>query len=69
MDEISTCHVRDSADGIISNPILGVGTNATGSQFLVQFIIMAWKQLGKENTIASVDCLNHYSNISSLPIK
>jgi hypothetical protein len=69
MDEVGTGHIGDGADSILSNPILMMGTNSTETQLLLQVQAMAVEELGIENTVISLDCLDSNLNISCLPLK
>jgi hypothetical protein len=66
MDEIGSCHIGDSADGILSNTILMVSTDPAKPQALVVVFAVATKEIRVENPVVGVKSFDDNANVGSL---
>jgi hypothetical protein len=66
MDEIGSCHIGDSADGILSNTILMVSTDPAKTQSLVVVVAVATKESRIEDPVVGVKSFDDDANVGSV---
>jgi hypothetical protein len=69
MNEIGSCHIGDSTDGVLSNTILMVSADSAKMQSLVVVFAVTAKESRVEDTIVGVKSFDNNSNVGSLPLE
>jgi hypothetical protein len=69
MNEIGSCHIGDSTDGVFSNTFLMVSADSAKTQSLVVVFAVTAKESRVEDTVVGVKNFDHNSNVGSLSLK
>ena len=69
MNEIGSCHIGDSTDGVFSNTFLMVSADSAKTQSLVVVFAVTAKESRVEDTVVGVKSFDNNSDIGSLPLE